>query len=233
MATDYASNPVFGSAWANAKARGDTALMNTYQQHIDSMTPADVAQNAQQVGMINAKTADMGRGTNVFANSNDGMEYNTVGQYRTPGQGSFNTMSGQHGYAVNPGAVQGAPVGGAMDPTQTMTAAQYGAANPAPYVPYGGTTPIYTHPQSTYNGGAGGNRNTINFDTNPVGNVNPGGGAPAGGGLLSGGNGPASGYTPWVAPTTKGRSANFDLANSMWSNNAQNYRNYLAAMLKK
>jgi hypothetical protein len=132
MAYDYGNDQWWGSEYKRALQNGDTAYANSLQAKMDTnphpFNQQTANQNAQQVGMINAKTADMGRGTNVFANGGNGLEYNTVGQSRTPGQGAFNTMSGQHGYAVNPGAVQGSPVGGAFDPTPTMTAAQYGGA---------------------------------------------------------------------------------------------------------
>lgn len=159
MATDYANNAIFGSQWQNAKLRGDTSLMNNLQARMDAMSPQDISNFNQQVGMIQAKTMDMGRGDpNAYsAIQSNGLEYNTLGQSRTPGQGSYNSITGAHGFAVNPGAWQGAAIGTATDPTKTMTAADYAAkvGNPAPtsngpYIPYGGTTPVQGTPIDQY-----------------------------------------------------------------------------------
>jgi hypothetical protein len=129
MAYDYANDQWWGNEYNRALQNGQQDYADSLRAKMDANPhPYDAqtaAQNAQQVGMIGAKTLDMGRGsTDTWANGNNGMEYNTVGQYRTPGAGAWNSMSGQHGYAVNPGQVQGSPIGGALTPTQTMP--QYG-----------------------------------------------------------------------------------------------------------
>lgn len=146
MAYDYANDAAWGADWRNALVSGNQALMQRYQAIMDAQPQA-----AQQVGMISAKTADMGRGSNVFASGGNGLEYNTAGQYRTPGAGAWNSMNGSGGYAVNPGQVQGAPIGGALDATPAMTQAQYGQSQRQMY----GASPT---------GGAGNSfdQNTIN-----------------------------------------------------------------------
>lgn len=133
MATDYANNAIFGSQWQNAKLRGDTSLMNNLQARMDAMSPQDISNFNQQVGMIQAKTMDMGRGDpNAYsAIQSNGLEYNTLGQSRTPGQGSYNSITGAHGFAVAPGTWQGAATGTATTPTRAQTMAEY-AQSPTP-----------------------------------------------------------------------------------------------------
>lgn len=126
MAYDYTNDQWFGSEYKRALQNGDQAYAQSLAQKMDAnphpLNQNVAAVNAQQVGMINAKTADMGRGNNTFANGGNGLEYNTQGQVRTPGIGAYNTMSGQHGYAVNPGqAMNGLLSVGKYDATPTGT----------------------------------------------------------------------------------------------------------------
>lgn len=129
MAINYGAHAVWGSDWTNAQRAGNTALMQKYQSIMDAEPQA-----AQQIGMIGAKTADMGRGTDTAGGIQaNGLEYNTVGQSRTPGIGATNSLTGGGSYTTNPGAWTGTAVGTAMDPTPTMTQAQYGAGQTDKY----------------------------------------------------------------------------------------------------
>lgn len=132
---NYAADPVWGSDYQRALSRGDQAMLDRYKSQIEARQTGPGGTNvSQQAAMIMAKTLDQGRGsTNVWANGNDGLEYNTVGQSRTPGVGAMNFMDGGYKYDINPGPAMGAPVGSALDATPTMTQAQYGASQTPAY----------------------------------------------------------------------------------------------------
>jgi hypothetical protein len=152
MAYDYGNDQWFGSEYKRALQNGDQAYAASLQAKMDAnphpYSAPVAAVNAAQVGMINAKTADMGRGTNVFANGGNGMEYNTTGQMRTPGLGATNSMYGPRGYAVNPGQAQQGLLSGIGQFAATPTNTQYSQAPTSytrgPGVPYNqGMSPQY------------------------------------------------------------------------------------------
>jgi len=234
---DYANNPIWGADYRRALANGDTAYVQKLQAAMDAMPQAQGT-----AGQIMAQTADQGRGSNVWANGADGQQVNTQGQIRTAQNATgWNSSPGLAGalYAYNgQGAAPGAStIIGQAAPT--MTQEQYGAtlqqgAFPNGTGPFGaGTTNgTITNPGTTKSDKAaldlgGGPKIPFSGGTNPL-SSQPTGTNPTTGGLPT-----TNTWTPWTPPATTGRSANFDIANSLWGSNAANYRNRKMAQLLK
>jgi len=236
---DYANNAIWGADYRRALANGDTAYVQKLQAAMDAQPQA-----ANTAGMINALhlTNSGGDGANTWMNGADGQQVNGLGQIReAQATQGWNTSPGLAGALYSYNGQGAAPVASKIigQAAPTMTQAQYGAtlqqgAFPNGTGPFGaGTTNgTITNPGTTKSDKAaldlgGGPKIPFSGGTNPL-SSQPTGTNPTTGGLPT-----TNTWTPWTPPATTGRSANFDIANSLWGSNAANYRNRKMAQLLK